>query len=252
VIYLDAELDEDEFMRRSFMISRGLGLDAPPWGLYYWRLPGSLAVKEVREEALAVTKECRVGLSIFDSLTVGSYGIDPKEARDVLPLMKGLEEFGAMLAIDHIRAPDPGENPSAYRPFGSTFKYNLGRSQIRLTQALGGGLALRQNKANFSAASPPIYLALHFEEREVKVIEVEPDDPRLAGVEEQLSATERVAHALATSPNGTATIETLASTLDLKEKTIRNHLSALHARNRAEPLGDGRWSLKRTAESIQK
>jgi hypothetical protein len=243
VLFLDAELDEDEFMRRAFALSRGLGLTKPPEGLYYWRLPGSLAQKEVHRAALAAVKECGAILTVLDSLTVGSQGIDPKEARDVISLLKSFEGFGTVLAIDHIRAPEAGENLSAYRPFGSTFKHHLSRSLIQVTQAAGGGLVLRQTKANFTDKSVPLLFGLEFDGSTVRLREVAANDPRLAGVEDQLSAVEQVAHALAAFPGAVATPEGLAGNLGMKEKTVRNHLSALHGRKRARPLGDGRWQI---------
>lgn len=43
VLFADAELDEHEFLRRAYRVGRGLGLRQPPEGLFYKRLPDSLA-----------------------------------------------------------------------------------------------------------------------------------------------------------------------------------------------------------------
>src|SRR6266851_4598742 len=72
-LYLDAELDQDEFVRRAYWAARGLGLEGPPEGLYYCRLPGSLNDPNVRAHALAYKVECGADLVIIDSLTVASY-----------------------------------------------------------------------------------------------------------------------------------------------------------------------------------
>jgi hypothetical protein len=39
VLYVDAELEVEEFTRRAYKVARGMGLDKPPEGLFYVRLP---------------------------------------------------------------------------------------------------------------------------------------------------------------------------------------------------------------------
>ena len=155
VLYLDAELDEDEFTRRAYAVARGLGLEQPPEGLYYWRLTGSLTNQTTMRQVHDHYCACEPRLTIIDSLTVGSSGIDPKEARDIIALLKGLESLGTVLALDHIRTPEPGSDTSDFRPFGSAFKHHLARSLIMVTKAPTGALALRNTKANFDPKATP-------------------------------------------------------------------------------------------------
>ncbi len=241
-IYLNAELDQDEFVRRAYSVARGLGLGRPPEGLYYWRLPGSLNDPRVREQALDCMRQCGAGFAVIDSLTVASFGIDPKEARDIIGLLKGLEAFDTVLAIDHIRTPEPGGDTSAYRPFGSAFKHHLARSLLMVTKAASGAIAIRNTKANFDEKSAPIYLSLDFDNdnRATNVEWLEPGDERLASMD-AISAEERIVQALARNADGTSTAQALAQELGLASKTVSNHLTALKVKHRVEPLGDHRW-----------
>lgn len=161
VMYLDAELDEDEFIRRSYAVARGLSLEQPPEGLFYWRVTGSLASKATMRRVRDCHRSCVPRLTIIDSLTVGSSGIDPKEARDIIGLIKNLELLGTVLALDHIRTPEPGSDTSDFRPFGSAFKHHLARSLIMVTKAPSGALALRNTKANFDPKAAPLYVSLN-------------------------------------------------------------------------------------------
>ena len=52
-LFIDAELDVDEFARRAYRLARGFGWDKPPEGVSYWQLPGSLASDTVREQMRA-------------------------------------------------------------------------------------------------------------------------------------------------------------------------------------------------------
>jgi len=242
VLYLDAELDEDEFVRRSYAIARGLELKSPPQGLYYWRLPGSLTDAKVIGEARAYMRECGAGLVIVDSLTIGSYGLDPKEARDIIRLFKSLEVFVTVLAIDHIKTPEPGADTSEYRPFGSAFKHHQARSLIRVTKAPGGGLALRNTKTSFDEKSATLYAALHFDKelRTVRVDSLDPSDERLAGMT-SIPTEDRIIQALARSDDQTSTPTAIGEELELKPKTVSNHLSVLHAKGCVVRLGNGSW-----------
>jgi hypothetical protein len=186
----------------------------------------------------------RLGASfvVIDSLTVGSYGIDPKEARDIIALMKGLEALGTVLAIDHIKTPQPGTDISEYRPFGSAFKHNLARSLLMVTKAESGAIAIRNTKSNFDEKAEAVFLSLQIdkEARSATVEWLEVGDERLASMT-SISAPERILQALAQCPEGIATAEEIAESLDLKIKTVRNNLTVLRTKRRVEPLGDRRW-----------
>src|SRR5262249_33508228 len=135
--------------------------------------------------------------------------------------------------------PQPGFDQTSRRPFGSTFKHNLARSQIQIQRSQDGALKLLQNKANFSALAAPIYLKPTFTEQEVKYEFVDSGDQIAARFE--VGAIDRVAGALTRHEDNGVTPAELAAELGLNDKTIRNHLTELRRQGRAELMGEGKW-----------
>jgi RecA-family ATPase len=240
VLYLDAELEATEFIRRAYKVARGLGLSEPPHGLHYYQLPGALTDPNVQTKVRLRAIACEAGFIVLDSLTMGTSDSDPKEAQPVIAITKYLETLGTVVAIDHTSKPAPGANMSHYGQFGSVFKRNGARSQIQLIQAEGSGISLIHKKANFGPRSQPINLALEFEETAVRFIPIGPDDDRMAGMEANMPALEQVYCELAKCDEGTKP-ENLAAILNKSIKTVQNYLSILHKQGRANPCGDGRW-----------
>ena len=186
VLFIDAEMDEEEFGRRAYRVARGIGLNEPPKGLYYWHLATTLDYSETLEKAHRISRESGTPpvFVIVDSLSSAYPGVDLTEAKEIIPLLVGLQKIGTVLAIDHIRHQShqkDGAPVTDSRPFGSVFKYHLVRSAIQVTKAKGGGLTLRQTKANFGAPSTPLYVALEFSENSMRVDQLAADDDRLAG-----------------------------------------------------------------------
>lgn len=238
-VYLDAELDADEFTRRAFAVARGLGLQEPPQGLHYWQLPGPLSKPDVRDAVRTVLVGTGAEVTVLDSLTIAA-GVDAGGQAEMTPILREVNSWpGTKLCIDHPPAPKAGVHTSTARPFGTTFKYNLARSVMQLVRADGGALTLRQTKNNFGPIAEPIHLALTFSSGAVTVEHLKDGDERLSGVEEHLPAMERVALALGRHAEGT-TAEALAEELDVKAKTASNYLTALKQRGRAANIG-GRW-----------
>ncbi len=120
------------------------------------------------------------------------------------------------------------------------FKWNLGRSVIQVVQADGGGISLTHKKTNFGKLAEPVHLALEFEPDAVRITAISAEDERMAGIDAHLPAMERVACALTEHSGGVLPLA-LAEELGMSEKTVRNYLSALKQRGRADSLGDGRW-----------
>jgi DNA-binding transcriptional ArsR family regulator len=240
VLYIDAELDADEFVRRAYRVARGLGLDRPPVGLHYCRLAGSLTDPAVQAAAQAAQEACDATFVVLDSVGAAAYGGDLERAHDTTALMKSIEAWGTVLAIDHIAKPLPGANLSQYRPFGSTYKYALARSVIQVVRAEGGGLLLRHCKCTFGPVAEPVGAAMDFTPEAVTFARAEVADECLAGIDDHLPTLERTLRALAEAQDG-VTPEALAEDLGISAKTVKNHLSALRRQGRAEPVGDGRW-----------
>lgn len=241
VLFADAELDEDEFMRRAYRVARALGLPHPPEGLFYKRLPGSLAKPETITECADMISAIAPTLTILDSFNAAAFGADTNAASDVTTLMRGIGSWGTTLMIDHIPKTAPGTNLSGVRAHGSAFKFNLSRSAISAVRTDGGAITLRHTKSNFGPLVPPIYAALAFELDEVRLELVGVDDPRLAGAEQHFTAEETVLFALRDRGNHGATVEEVAAIIGTKAKTVSNYLTKLLKSGRVEKLGGGRW-----------
>ncbi len=250
VLYVDAELDDREFCRRAYQVARGLGLESPPLGLHYLRLPGPLTDAACRTELHKAVHDCRATLTLFDSITVAASGSDVKEAGVATALMETLARLGTVVAVDHIAKPLPATSQSDYRPFGSVFKYNLGRSVLQVVRADGGGLMVRQTKSNFGPLAKPIGAAVEFGDRTVTFTSIRDGDDRLAGIEAHLPAADRVARALV--ERGPATPEDLGQYLGMSPKTVRNYLSVLRPQGRAGPAGDGRWTVPNSRDPTER
>lgn len=240
-IYLDAELDSTEFVRRAYSLARGYGLSRPPEGLHYFNVPGSMSDPTVQEIVRQAVMACEAGFVVFDSLTIGSAAVDSNEAAPMIKVLKFLESLKvAAVAIDHIPKPLPGTNASQYRAYGTVMKGNVARSSIQIVRAEAGGLSLLHKKSNFAALSDPLHLALEFEDNAVSVVSLQPGDSRLDGAEETLSVVDQVLRELSKYDDG-ARPDFLASELGKSTKTIKNHLSALAGNKKARAVGDGTW-----------
>lgn len=243
VLYVDAELDADEFTRRAFQVARGMGLDGPPEGLHYVRLAGSLTDRRVLGELRETVAESGAGFAVLDSLTIAAYGGDIERAQDVIAVMKHIEELlPTWLAVDHAPKPRAGVPASAARPFGSAFKFNIARSVIHVMGSDSGTVMLRPTKHNFGVKGSPIGLEMEFHDDAVSLREVGLDAVSFAGIAERVPAESRVYQALLDHGEEGATPADLASEAGIAEKTARNHLTRLNARGLVESLGDGRWS----------
>lgn len=240
VLYVDAELDVDEFTRRAYQLARGWGLGAPPGDLYYLRLPNSLALPGNADRLSEVVRALGVELTIVDSLTLASVGADLKAVEEVTRVLAALQQLGTVLLIDHIPKPLPGVNLSSYRPFGSMAKWAMGRHAVQVVRAESGeGVVLRPAKSNFGPLGQPIGVRVHFEERQVRFERADIGDEAFAGVEENLPALDRVFRTLAEYPEGVTPAE-LGEELGLSTKTVKNYLTLLRRQGRAETCG-GRW-----------
>jgi RecA-family ATPase len=244
VIYLDGELQADEFIRRAHAIARGMGLTRPPEGLYYLQLSGPLTDAKVQKQVEAQVQKVKPVMIVLDSFTMSTYDSDPMDARPSIRVIKWLEKLGTVLAIDHIRKPEPGANLSQYTAFGSAFKRYAVRSQLQLLKAEGGGLTILHKKSNFAPKSAPIHLSMEFGAGCVKIAAIEDaNDERLAGVTDNLPAIDQVYAELSRHNDG-ATPLFISLELGKSEKTIRNYLTALKSQGRAQTDGV-RWTAEK-------
>ncbi len=249
VVYVDAELDIDEFARRCYQIARGLGLTKPPEGLHYYRIESSLHQPEVIDHLRELIANVGARLTVLDSLSWASFGADLKDAGDVTGIIKGLETWGTVVALDHISKPLPGVNLSNYRPYASQFKYIGSRCITQVLRAESGkGLALRPVKTNFGPLGAPIGVEVTFDSDRVTFNRVDMGSDAMAGIGEHLPAKERVFQALAQAKS--ATPDDLANELGLKVGTVKNYLTALREENRVENHL-GTWKVKQADDLSQ-
>jgi hypothetical protein len=242
VLLVDAELDPEESLRRCYQVARGLGLAAPPDTLLLTRLRGSLANPVTRARVLTTSRIARARAVFLDSLSIAAHGAALEGAGDVTAILRGIEDWGTVVAIDHHAKPGADANLSHYSPFGSVFKTNLARSVVQLIGADGGGLLLRHRKANFGPLLGPLNAALAFEGDTVTLRRVGAAGAEMAGIDAHLSALDRVWYKLAETPDGlTPAALAAALTPPLSEARVRTYLSALRRQDRAEPARDGAW-----------
>ncbi len=250
-LYIDGELDAAEFVRRAYSVARGLGLECPPAGLHYYQLEGPLSNSVVQERVKFEVETCEATFVVLDSLTMSTYGADPKDAQDMVGVIKYLETLGPVVAIDHIPGATPGANLSQYREFGSVFKGNGARSRIQVIKADGGGQTLIHKKTNFGPLSKSINLAMTFTSNEasmpvVRFENIEANDPRMAGIENHLPAKDRVYRELSgrsLEETGGAKPEELAGPLDMAVHTVRNYLTVLKKDGYANSKNGVWWAM---------
>lgn len=253
VVYIDAELNADEFVRRAYRLARGMGLDTPPKGLYYYRLEGPLSDVEVRKDLEAAMAQSGAKFFILDSITLSTYTADASAASDVITIMKYLESLGTGLCLDHVSKQHPGASQTFTRAFGSVFKGNTARSTLHMVKADGGGLSLAQKKTNFSALQTPLNLKMLFGEKDVQVEFVAANDPSMEGISQHVTAAEQVYLALLNIDANGGNAEDIVAQLtamgiDMAQKTVSNHLTVLRKAGRVthHPLDKKKWIAQHT------
>ena len=245
VLYLDTEFAQDEFVRRCQRLVRGLQLtltEAQRDALRYYRLRASLGSPAGQDEIARLVTRYQPRLLIVDSLTLGSYADDLKEATAAAGIIAFLESLPTtVLVIDHIPKPPPGLGYAATpRPWGSFAKRAKARHVVLLSATDGAAVLLRVTKSNLAPVGALCSVALHFTADAIQVRPLELTDAALDGLAPQLPPQEQLARVLALE--GPRTPDQLAEQLGLAEKTVRNTLTLLRRRGRAAPLGDGRWA----------
>jgi hypothetical protein len=238
VLYVDAELDEREFLRRAHRIARGAMLENVPEGLHYVQLSGSLTCDETARACMDLIDRVMPVLTIIDSFTAAAFDARPEKANDVAKLMKTVSKFGTSLMIDHIAKPGAGVNQSTYRQYGSVFKGNFSRSTLQVMKdPKSDAFILRPSKTNFDRLGDPIGIKVGFFSDQIAFTRVEVSDDSLAGVREHLPTREQI---LIQLQEGGASAQEIADELELKLQTVKNNLSGLKDQGRVVNK-DGAW-----------
>src|SRR6266851_5961138 len=130
VLYLDAEMTEDDFKLRLERIGAALGLANGPVGLSYQRLTAPMTDEFTRAYVRGLIDAIRPApvLTVLDSWQATTQ-IDPLNVQGIVREFMRLREWpGAVVIIDH----EPAGERDEKRPFGSAYKMFCARSVIRV------------------------------------------------------------------------------------------------------------------------
>lgn len=236
ILWLDFEMNEQEACRRLWRVARGLGLENPPRGFFYYRPLQSLGTASLEEEVCAEIRDKQIKLVVIDSLSVGAAGLDVSEHKDVVTLLKSAEKWGTVIAIDHITKAASQGNQSTASIFGSTFKRAIARSTMLLTPAGDSGfVALQQGKNNFGQMASRTFLNLDFDNAAGSFVvrEIQESDPRVAEASRHMSAKDQLWHIIVQQYGQNkrpVSLDDLLQATGKSESTIRSYLSQLGAR----------------------
>lgn len=248
VLYVDTEFAADEFQRRAYQLARGMGLGRPPEGLWYVRTRYSLSSPGGQRDLARLVEQLQPVLVVVDSLTLGTWTDDLKEAQAAVAVLQFLESLGTtVLALDHIPK-NLAQNQAYARPWGSFSKRAKARHAVLITQADAGGVLLRVTKSNVARLGAMVGCSLTFAGDRIVLEPVALGSDDLAGIDQHLPPLEQVYQALVRL--GTAGPDTLAAETGLAVGTVKNKLTALRRQGRAEPLGDGRWRTTQPASLV--
>ena len=225
VLFLDGELDRDSWLRRGYMLARGMGMQRIPRGLVYRRVHPSLTERGTLNEVLAFVRREKPVLVIIDSFTACLPGQDTNSLDDVAARMTKLTEFGTVLLIDHTAKNAYTGNATA---IGSVAKMNFARSALQIATSTAGGSVLQHMKSNLAPRAEPVAFALDVGSGVAVVNQLQVGDGRLEGVQSTLSVAARIRAAFEAGefPDG-ATVRQVAIFLGLSLKTVKNCLTSL-------------------------
>lgn len=198
VLYCDWESTRRAFDARLWAISRGMGLDRPPRGIWYKRLRGPMAdqVELIAEE----TEEHDCVLVVVDSAGMAIGASSGERIEDgAIRLFEGLRCLGrTVLVTDHVSA-ELSNNKLAGKAIGSQYKMALSRQawEIRKEQIIGSNsftVGLYQAKPPENAPMhEPIGLKFTFLGGMVEVT--------AASAGDRLSLLDRIAQVIAVHPH---------------------------------------------------
>lgn len=230
VLYLDWEEDEEEFTRRLWEVTEGMGFDEPPRGIYYRRATRPLG--ELVFEVIDFVQREGAALVIIDSFGAACEG-EVEQSRDTIATMNTIATIPTTrLIVDHEPKPSKERGPTQ---FGSAYKKHLSRSQLRLEdkgqEESGRALILKHTKANLGPCEGGKPLFLRFEGDRTYFVETSPDAEPFKRAK---SACDRVLEALKSM--GEATANDIASETDLSVSTVQNALRELTRQQKAEVI----------------
>jgi hypothetical protein len=250
VLIVDAELDEIEAARRVWPLARGMSLDAPPQGVYYWRLPKALSDEDVLDHLFGLITRNKIGFVIVDSLTIATHASDQNTSNDLLKLVFGLQKWGVPFQfIDHHAKTQVGGDPDSTSPYGSVYKRNAVRAMTYMQTGVKGSARLHCRKSNFGPKWEPFSIAAEWlgvwPSQSIVYQRLADNDPRNLAMksEEVKNETVEALRALVDEyPEGIPT-KAIADYLSISEDTARMRL--MRAEKLRPPMASrvdrGKW-----------
>lgn len=190
VLYLDWELDPDEFALRAGRIVSGLELPEIPANLSY--LAPEMSIYQLLPKLKGIIQERKISLCVIDSL--GAACLDPEKAIDVIQVFTRIKGLGVTtLGLDHQPKMQSRDNYHSKTPYGSVYKYNLSRSVFQLSCIRRDrnqiSLMLSHRKNNFGRLIDPLMFDIAFEGDRVSFYrskELTPEERDLITIQEKL------------------------------------------------------------------
>ncbi|MFA5300440.1 MAG: AAA family ATPase [Lutibacter sp.] len=225
VLYLDWEASLEDHQRRVWAIKKGLGIEDDERTFYY--LKCSQPLIDMASEIKKIIIEKQIGMIIVDSQVAASEG-DSDKADGARKYYNTLRSFNCTsLTLDHV--PKGNGLFEAKKPYGSTFKWNLSRSQFELKKYQQPGenivqLALYHRKNNEGMLLKPFGYQIEFVNDESgdldKIFFTGIDIPEELASGETNNLVQRVKKIITTNPHGQMSLKNISLLLKLPEKNI--------------------------------
>ncbi|MCH7577961.1 MAG: AAA family ATPase [Chloroflexi bacterium] len=242
-LYLDWELDAEEFARRAYQVARGMGLDGPPADLLY--VNASLPLLSIKAELENEVRTRGINFLIIDSLGAAAGG-NPNAPELMIPTLQMLRDLGkSSLVIDHQSKMQEGQHYENKTAYGNAYKGFLSRSVWQIEKGESEErhtleLLMRPKKANFGPLMEPVGVKITFGSTTVKVERVDAAD--VPSLVEKLPLGDQL---LAELAEGEASVDELIASTGKPKGTVQNQLTRLRRASKIVTI-DGTWHLNRS------
>lgn len=234
VLYIDTEMDADEFKRRVDRIACGMGVTNVSQDLKYVQLAGTLTSTLAHPSFRAWIEENIPTLIIIDSLALGAADVDLERSSDTVMLMRQIEKLGTVLVIDHVAKPQV-DGGFQKKPFGSAFKHNVARSTIQISSKKDQ-IVVTQRKHNFGLIADGFVITPKYEDAKIELVYGGTATPR-----ELSTTTARIVDCLKRNPDGLSAAD-VAIQIVANSKTVSNRLGDLRKSGHVSNEG-GVWKM---------
>ncbi|HXI13705.1 MAG TPA: AAA family ATPase [Thermoanaerobaculia bacterium] len=234
VLWLDWELDQDEFTRRVRSLHFGLGFDEselPKNQLAYLQPSKSVRDETLQAQIRALVKSYGPLIVFIDSYTAASTGASANsngndDVAFVMAIIRSLAP--TVFVIDHTGKADMSlEKQLDATALGGVTKWNLSRSVIAAGSE-NGTMGIRHRKSTFGPLLKDLAFEFSFDfenengDQPVRVRPADINSPELETLMSSVSAAKRIPELL--QSEGPMTLAQLARRIDKAPQTIKNNL----------------------------